>query len=171
MHETRLRRPAQAELVRQSPYEPACFVVGRRRTPGDEGDTFNFNGVATDPAGGLTVLTYFWNFGDGTPEVSGVDLTNVSHVYGDDGNYTLTLTVRNSNTGVATRTLAVAVNNVDPTITAFNVPAGGQQSLPVSLNATATVDEVADGIVKLNVETTNQDGAVVLSGYAEARVD
>ena len=40
-----------------------------------------------------------------------------------------------------------------------------------TLNATATVDEVADGIVKLNVETTNQDGAVVLSGYAEARVD
>ena len=40
-----------------------------------------------------------------------------------------------------------------------------------TLNATATVDEVADGIVKLSVETTNQDGAVVLSGYAEARVD
>ncbi|NIP16160.1 MAG: acyl dehydratase [Pseudomonadales bacterium] len=40
-----------------------------------------------------------------------------------------------------------------------------------TLNATATVDEVADGIVKLNVETTNQGGTVVLSGYAEARVD
>lgn len=40
-----------------------------------------------------------------------------------------------------------------------------------TLNATATVDAVADGIVKLNVETTNQDGTVVLSGYAEARVD
>lgn len=40
-----------------------------------------------------------------------------------------------------------------------------------TLNSTATVDEVADGIVKLKVETTNQDGMVVLSGYAEARVD
>lgn len=40
-----------------------------------------------------------------------------------------------------------------------------------TLNATSTVEEVADGIVKLKVETTNQDGVVVLSGYAEARVD
>jgi acyl dehydratase len=40
-----------------------------------------------------------------------------------------------------------------------------------TLNATATVEEVADGIAKLKVETTNQDGVVVLSGYAEARVD
>lgn len=40
-----------------------------------------------------------------------------------------------------------------------------------TLHATATVEEVADGQVKLKVETTNQDGVTVLSGYAEARVD
>ena len=40
-----------------------------------------------------------------------------------------------------------------------------------TLNSTATVVDVTDGIVNLNVETTNQDGAVVLSGYAAARVD
>ena len=40
-----------------------------------------------------------------------------------------------------------------------------------TLNSTATVVDVSDGIVNLNVETTNQDGAVVLSGYAAARVD
>jgi acyl dehydratase len=40
-----------------------------------------------------------------------------------------------------------------------------------TLNSTATVEEVASGIVKLKVETTNQDGLTVLSGYAEARVD
>jgi acyl dehydratase len=40
-----------------------------------------------------------------------------------------------------------------------------------TLNSTATVEEVADGVVKLKLETTNQDGAVVVSGYAEARVD
>ncbi len=40
-----------------------------------------------------------------------------------------------------------------------------------TLNSTATVEEVDDGIVKLKVETTNQDGAVVVSGYAEARID
>ena len=40
-----------------------------------------------------------------------------------------------------------------------------------TLNSTATVVDVTDGIVNLNVETTNQDGALVLSGYAAARVD
>ncbi len=40
-----------------------------------------------------------------------------------------------------------------------------------TLNATATVEEVTDGIVKLKVETINQDGTAVLTGYATARVD
>jgi acyl dehydratase len=40
-----------------------------------------------------------------------------------------------------------------------------------TLDATATVTEVSDGIVKLDVETKNQDGVTVVSGYAEARVD
>ena len=40
-----------------------------------------------------------------------------------------------------------------------------------TLNSTATVVDVTNGIVNLSVETTNQDGAVVLSGYAAARVD
>ena len=40
-----------------------------------------------------------------------------------------------------------------------------------SLNSTATVVDVTDGVVNLNVETTNQDGAVGLSGDAAARGD
>ena len=40
-----------------------------------------------------------------------------------------------------------------------------------TLNSTATVVDVTDGIVNLSVETTNQDGSLVLSGYAAARVD
>ncbi len=40
-----------------------------------------------------------------------------------------------------------------------------------TLNATATVESIEDGLVNLNVETVNQDGVKVLSGYAQARVD
>lgn len=40
-----------------------------------------------------------------------------------------------------------------------------------TLDATATVTEVANGLVKLDVSTKNQDGVEVLSGYAEARID
>jgi acyl dehydratase len=40
-----------------------------------------------------------------------------------------------------------------------------------TLTATSTVESLEDGTVRLAVNTTNQDGATVLSGYAEARVD
>ena len=40
-----------------------------------------------------------------------------------------------------------------------------------TLTSTATVESVDDGVVNLEVKTTNQDGSVVLSGYAAARVD
>ena len=44
-----------------------------------------------------------------------------------------------------------------------------------TLHSTATVEEVTvedgDSVVKLKVETTNQDGKMVVSGYASARVD
>ncbi|MEE4280760.1 MAG: MaoC/PaaZ C-terminal domain-containing protein, partial [Pseudomonadales bacterium] len=38
-----------------------------------------------------------------------------------------------------------------------------------TLNSTATVESIEDGLVNLNVETVNQDGVKVLSGYAQAR--
>lgn len=40
-----------------------------------------------------------------------------------------------------------------------------------TLDATATVTEVANGLAKFDVSTKNQDGVEVLSGYAEARID
>ena len=40
-----------------------------------------------------------------------------------------------------------------------------------TLNSTATVESVEDGLVNLEIVTTNQDGVKVLSGYAQARVD
>ena len=40
-----------------------------------------------------------------------------------------------------------------------------------TLDASATVTEVAGGIAKFDVKTVNQNGVEVLAGYAEARVD
>ena len=40
-----------------------------------------------------------------------------------------------------------------------------------TLDATATVSAVADGIVELEITTVNQKGAEVLKGSAKARVD
>ena len=59
----------------------------------------------------------------------------------------------------------------DGRLTKFGVRFTSQVWPGDSLNATATVEDVTDGIVNLKVETTNQDGVVVLAGYAAARVD
>ena len=55
----------------------------------------------------------------------------------------------------------------DGRITKYGVRFTGQVWPGDTLNATATVDDVSDGIVTLSVETTNQDGVVVLSGLRQ----
>ena len=59
----------------------------------------------------------------------------------------------------------------DGRLTKFGVRFTSQVWPGDTLNSTATVVDITDGIVNLSVETTNQDGALVLSGYAAARVD
>ncbi|MEM7003562.1 MAG: MaoC/PaaZ C-terminal domain-containing protein [Pseudomonadota bacterium] len=59
----------------------------------------------------------------------------------------------------------------DGRLTKFGVRFTNQVWPGDTLNSTATVESVDDGIVNLEVKTTNQDGTVVLSGYAAARVD
>ena len=59
----------------------------------------------------------------------------------------------------------------DARLTKYGVRFTSQVFPGDTLDATATVKELKDGLVELGVETKNQDGVVVLSGYAEARVD
>ena len=59
----------------------------------------------------------------------------------------------------------------DGRLTKYGVRFTNQVRPGDTLNSTATVESVEDGVVNLEVKTTNQDGAVVLSGYAAARVD
>lgn len=59
----------------------------------------------------------------------------------------------------------------DARLTKFGVRFTSQVWPGDTLDATATVTDVSDGLVKLDVSTKNQDGVEVLSGYAEARID
>jgi PKD repeat protein len=83
----------------------------------DEGNTaIDFRGAYTDPAINDT-HTVKWDFGDGSPEVTGT--LTPSHTYpADDGNYTVTLTVTDDDGGVGSDTLKVEINNVAPTVEA-----------------------------------------------------
>lgn len=69
------------------------------------GTTVQFNGLSSRPAPGRRIVSYSWDFGDGTTG-SGV---RTSHLYPNIGNFTVTLTVRDDvgRTGVATQTIPV----------------------------------------------------------------
>lgn len=70
-------------------------------------EVVSFNGSFTDP-GSLDTHTIEWNFGDGTPVVSG-SLTP-SHTFTRKGVYTVTLTVRDDDNGVGVDTLEVTID-------------------------------------------------------------
>ncbi len=85
----------------------------------DEGDVVIFSGSFMDP-GWLDTHTAVWDFGDGTPPVSGVvteennppDSTGTvtgSHVYLDSGKYIITLEVNDDDGGIDSDMLTVTV--------------------------------------------------------------
>jgi PKD repeat protein len=95
----------------------------------NEGDTVHFSGSFTDP-GALDSHTIQWNFGDGSAVVTGT--LTPSHVFNDNGVYSVTLTVTDDSGGIGTGTVTVTVNNVAPSATLSN-------SGPVDEGSTVTV--------------------------------
>ena len=76
----------------------------------DEGQEIEFNAVASD----LSELTYIWDFGDGSEQDVGIDITSVTHIYVDDGRYQLILTVRDVDGASVTRTATINIRNAVP---------------------------------------------------------
>jgi PKD repeat protein len=80
----------------------------------NEGEVVNFSGSFTDP-GLADTHTIEWDFGDGTTTVGTL---TPSHVYADNGIYTVTLTVTDDDGGTTNDALTVTVNNVAPAVDA-----------------------------------------------------
>ena len=81
-----------------------------------EGDTVGFSATVSD-AGSADTHSMAWDFGDGTT-VSGT--LTPSHVYSDNGVYTVSLTVTDDDGAAMTDTLSVTVSNVPPVADAGN---------------------------------------------------
>ncbi len=113
-----------------------------------EGSSATFTAIATDP--GSDDLTFTWNWGDGTPDTvttyyndgTGPEpvydpiineikspwgtypfksTDTVSHIYGDDGVFTVTLTVEDDDGGISLYKTNITVSNVNPTVTIKSV--------------------------------------------------
>ena len=87
--------------------------AGPDQTVAKEGEIVNFNGYFSDP-GIADTHTIQWDFGDGTPIVTGT--LTPGHIYYNNGTYTVTLTVTDDDGGVGTDTLEVKVGNIPPTV-------------------------------------------------------
>ena len=138
----------QIDIVNVEPtFEPPSFPAELF-----EGSPGGFSATAIDP--GQDDLTFTWDWGDGTtdtvtdyyydeldpePDPGLVQVTDtVSHTYGDNGVYGVTLTVTDDDGGSATNSTTIVVANVDPTINSYDVAATGSEGTAVSLDATAS---------------------------------
>ncbi|MFW9787566.1 MAG: Ig-like domain-containing protein [Candidatus Thorarchaeota archaeon] len=80
----------------------------------DEGDIVIFGGSFTDP-GASDTHTFVWDFGDGSPVVTGT--LSPTHVYTNPGVYLVTLTVTDDDGGIGTSSLTVIVLDITPPVT------------------------------------------------------
>ncbi len=85
-------------------------AVGANVTSGLAPLTVNFSSQGSyDPDG--TIVSYVWNFGDGT---ASSNQANPLHVYSNVGNYTATLTVTDNNGATNSRSVGISVQGQPP---------------------------------------------------------
>jgi cysteine-rich repeat protein len=84
----------------------ACFEESTH-TP-TEGDEVEFDASCSDG-----IIEYCWDFGDGTQEECNIEET-ATHVYAQDGQYTVTLTVTEADEDEDTATDTKDVQDIDP---------------------------------------------------------
>jgi chitodextrinase len=89
--------------------DPTASFTSSPAAPRANVDVVNFNASASKAAPGRTLVEYSFDFGDGSPIVSGPGPT-VQHLYGAAKTYTVVLRVKDDagRVGVATQTVAVA---------------------------------------------------------------
>ncbi|HEX4414191.1 MAG TPA: PKD domain-containing protein, partial [Lacipirellulaceae bacterium] len=118
-------------------------------------------------------FTYDINWGDGRDAVTGAAIADTdggpgtpstgtitgTHIYADNGDYTVTVTVHDDNGGVGTTTFKVHVDNVEPTLT-------GTNGLEVNEGSTFTLNSLGVGVTDpgfdnpLNTQDPSNGGQV-----------
>jgi DNA/RNA endonuclease G (NUC1) len=114
---------------------------------GAEGSSVALNGSASiDPDQG-DVLSYSWNFGDGT---SGTGVSP-SHVFANNGTYTVTLIVTDQKGAATTATTTATIMNVAPTVT-ISSAASWQVGVASAVSVTYTDPNPKDApfVVRMN---------------------
>jgi PKD repeat protein len=126
-----------------------------------EGQEATLRGSATDP--GSDVLTYAWDFGDGSPVEQGEGLSAPRHTYGAPGVYEVTLTVTDDDGASAVDATTVTVSDVAPSARIELAPEFPREGEPVSLRVVAT----GEALEVEGVEWGFGDGSASVAGVDE----
>ncbi|KAA5539564.1 PKD domain-containing protein [Roseiconus nitratireducens] len=143
---------------------------------GVESEPLSFAAETVDPAGPFDVVTYTWDFGDGSAPISGINLSNVSHTFTDDGLYTGTLTVIDEDGGQSSQTFNIDVANQQPQVEIAGVPQvreGDGYTLVLGPITDAGNDMVTDFVVDWGdgSESTYAIGEVPVHTYGDGPAD
>jgi hypothetical protein len=118
----------------------------------DEGDTYSANGSFTDPDS--TSWTATVDYGDGTVEpltLSGTNFT-LSHIYEDNGIYTVQVLVTDDEGDIGDTTAAITVNNVAPSVSPITV---SNSLVQVGTQITATATFTDPGVLDTHTASWN----------------
>jgi PKD repeat protein len=125
-----------------------------------EGDTVDFNGIFTD-SDIIDTHTIEWDFGDGTGTTGNLA---PSHLYEDNGIFSVVLTVTDNKGGVGSDSLMVNVDNIAPIVEAGSDKAVNERELvffdgsftdPGSLDTYTIEWDFGDGTPSASTITTN----------------
>ena len=120
-----------------APNVPATVVASGTPTESRAPFTVNFSSAGSNDADG-TIVSYLWDFGDGSPTSSDA---NPSHLYSTVGTYTATLTLTDSDGATSTGTVTIVSNpNFAPTAAATATPSVGRAPLTVAFDSSGSTD-------------------------------
>jgi len=104
----------------------------------NEGTAIQFASAGSSDPNGQTI-TYAWAFGDGTTSTA----ANPKKTYTDDGDYTVTLTVRDASGATASSQTPASIANVAPTAS-FGAPSSVAEGTGYTLSLSGTDAGTAD---------------------------
>ena len=144
---------------------PPVAVLGADQTSGYAPLSVVFDGAgSSDPDAGDSVVSYTFDFDDGSDPVTRVGATWVQHVFADPGEYVVTLVVRDES-GVASTPATLTINvgpvNRAPIARASADKLSGNAPLAVTFNASASSDTDGDAIVEYTFDFG--DGSALLT--------
>lgn len=148
-----------------NPNQPPTAVVGANVQSGNAPLTVTFEGRDSLDAELEGVLTYLWDFGDGSPTSTS---PNPTHTFQDIGTYTVTLTVTDDN-GASDAT-TITIDALDPVVRVRadgdDVTGDGTVGAPYGSIQGAITGAVAQGKTRVHVAGGTYGGFSAASGVS-----